>query len=49
MSRNKKILLFWGLVKLENVDLEKEKSIKTIIILIIILYFIIRVLMLLID
>lgn len=49
MSKNKKFSLFWGLVKLENIDLEKEKSIKAIIILIIILYFIIRILMLLVE
>ena len=44
MSKGKKISLLWGLILLENIDLKKERFIKLIILLVIILFFAFQIL-----
>ncbi len=49
MPKEKKLSLFWGLIKTENIDLSKEKFLRRIIILVILLNFIYLVLKLFIN
>ena len=46
MSKGKKVSLLWGLILLENIDFRKERFIKIIILLVIILFFTYQILIL---